>query len=159
MKAGSRPNDYEMETDTRVTYLSKPSARIRSMVAETTGFGTLMQSVSAEKYKGRRLRLMAYVKAEGVKAWTGLWMRIDGEDRRMLGFDNMHDRGISGTRDWAKYEVVLDVPDAAQGVAFGVMLVGTGTVWISNVKLEVVSADVATTGGSLQGPTNLDFSR
>jgi hypothetical protein len=159
VKAGSEPGSYEVELDPQVTYLSKPSARIRSNADSVEGFGTLMQMVRAEKYKAQRVRLLAAVKVENVKQWAGLWMGVDGKNNDKLAFDNMQDRPIQGVRDWREYEVVLDVPEAAQNLAFGVLLAGTGTVWISDVKIDIVSNNVATTGTKHDRPTNLDFSR
>jgi len=74
-------------------------------------------------------------------------MRID-KDSKQLAFDNMQSRPIKGTTDWQKYGVVLDVPQDATGVFSGVLLGGTGQVWISNPKFEVVGAAVQTTGGN-----------
>src|SRR5262249_22806870 len=48
--------------------------------------------------------------------------------------------------DWATAEVVLDVPEKATGIAFGMILFGgKGTVWIDDVKLEAVGKDVKVT--------------
>jgi hypothetical protein len=63
-----------------------------------------------------------------------------------LAFDNMYDRPIKGSNDWQDDQVVLDVPGDAKSVFFGVLLAGTGEVWISDVRLEVVSANVPVTG-------------
>jgi hypothetical protein len=54
-----------------------------------------MQVFRADDYRGKRLRLSGYVKAEKIDQWAGLWMRIDGENKT-LGFDNMENRGIRG---------------------------------------------------------------
>ncbi len=59
--------------------------------------------------------------------------------------DNMQSRPIRGTVDWRKYEVVLDVPQQTVGIYFGVLLAGSGQVWLSNVQLEAVSEGVQTT--------------
>jgi len=37
---------------------------------------------------------------------------------------------------WRNYEVVLDVPPEATGIFLGILLDGTGTVWISGAKFE-----------------------
>jgi hypothetical protein len=66
-------------------------------------------------------------------------MRVDkgeGATPQVLAFDNMSTRAIQGTADWTKYAVVLDVPDGATGVFLGVMVNGSGSVWMSDVKVE-----------------------
>jgi hypothetical protein len=41
--------------------------------------------------------------------------------------------------------VVLDVPDAATGIAFGALLSGDGTLWVDDLTFEVVGKDIPTT--------------
>src|SRR3982074_3808572 len=104
-----------------------------------------MQMVLAERYRGRRLRFAATVRGESIETWAGLWMRIDGRNDEELGLDNMEERPLSGTFDWGRFEVVLDVPVEAHAIAFGVLLARSGQVWLRDVKLEIVTFDVALT--------------
>lgn len=157
---GSKPAEYESGVDKQVQYNAHPSAYLKSKATVSDGFGTLMQNFSADQYAGKRLRLTAFVRAEGVENWAGLWMRVDkGKDS--VAFDNMQDRPITGNNAWREYTVVLDVPRNASGIFFGVLLSGSGEVWVNSVKLEPVGPEVPTTGsGATQHrdrPTNLDF--
>ena len=86
-----------------------------------------MQTIKADDYRGKRVRLRGHVKTDGVER-VQLWMRLDS-GRGMLGFDNMDARPIRGTTEWAAYDVVLDVPEDAAGIAYGIILAGTGRVW------------------------------
>jgi hypothetical protein len=165
--SGSNSTDYESGIDQsqyegrRVVYLKAAPA--------TKGFGTLMQDFRADNYAGKRVRFSATLKAENVVDWAGLWMRVDkssgsSSSPRMVAFDNMQDRPVKGTEDWKNYQVVLDVPKDATGIAFGVLLNGSGNVLLSNVKVETVGLDVpltsmavATTQPRPDAPTNLDF--
>lgn len=157
--AGSKPTSYDSGTDGQTQYNGHPSAYLKSKVTVTDGFGTLMQDFSAEKYLGKRVRLTAFVKSENVADWAGLWMRVD-KGSRSVAFDNMQDRPIKGTTEWKPYEVVLDVPQDATGIFFGVLLSKTGTVWLNNVKFEVVGSDAAVTGKpQREEPANLDFEK
>jgi hypothetical protein len=67
------------------------------------------------------------------------------------------DRPINGTTDWRRYEVVLDVAEEARAIAFGVLLVGAGTAYISDARLETVDRSVPTTPVQVRAPQNLDF--
>jgi hypothetical protein len=60
--------------------------------------------------------------------------------------DYMQERPIEQGTDWARYDVVLDVPSNAVGVSFGVLLFGPGQVWLDDVALERVGNNVALTG-------------
>jgi hypothetical protein len=143
--AGTAPQNYETGTDQVVTHAGKSSGYISSTVPSSEGFGTWMQMFKADDYRGKRLRLSAYVKAEHVKDWAGLWMRIDGPENEVLGFDNMQNRPIRGTVDWQQVVIILDVPQSSVDIAFGILEQGVGRVWIDNVQFEVVGQDVSTT--------------
>ncbi len=157
--AGSRPAVYETDVDSTAVYNGAPSAFLRSDGPVPEGFGTLMQSLAATDYVGRRVRLSGFVKSEGVTRWAGLWMRVD-KGSKPVAFDNMQTRPIKGSTGWRSYEVVLDVPQDATGVAFGILMDGPGTVWLNSVKLDVVGTDVALTGFDQtppEKPVNLGF--
>ena len=151
--AGSKPTEYESGIDTVAAYNGHPSAYLKAKVSSVEGFGTLMQDFRADHYLGKRVRFSAFVKTERAQDWAGLWMRVDKESKQ-LAFDNMQDRSIKGTTDWKQYDVVLDVPQDATGIFFGVLLSGTGTVWLSEAKFEIVSPNVLTTNrGCSRGRT------
>jgi hypothetical protein len=157
--AGSKPQAYEIGVETAGE--SGSSAFLRSRVENTGGFGTLMQTFSAESYRGKRLRMTGMAKATDVESWAGLWMRIDGSDqKKTLGFDNMQDRPIVGSTEWQEYNIVLDVPDKSEAIAFGILLVGSGKVLVDDIRLDEVGEDIAETNSSERlpiEPSNLDF--
>jgi hypothetical protein len=161
--AGSRPADYEMGVDRTVRHAGSFSAFVRSR-EDAGGFGTLLQSVGAESYRGKRIRLSGWVRAEGIEpGWAGLWLRVDGpadEDGQaeVLAFDNMGDRKITGTSDWTRHDIVLEVPETAESLFYGLLLQQTGQVWMDELQIEVVTGDVPVTGTwRAQRPRNLDF--
>ena len=159
-KAGSDPNDYDMGTEnTRsLSFTGSASGYIRNNKPNPRGFGTYMQMFDATDYRGKRVRLSAYVKSENVKEWAGVWMRVD-RDRKAVAFDNMQDRPIKGSNDWTPHAVVLDVDVNATAIAFGILLRGEGRLWIDGVAFEVVGEDVSVTSHPITstGPRNLDF--
>lgn len=159
VQAGSKPAAYDTGTDKSVKRSGQASGFLRSKEPKIEGFGTLMQTIGPARYAGKRVRLSAAVKVDKVVAWAGLWLRIDGNGSTALGFDNMEDRPIVGTADWKTYEVVLDVPKDAKAIAFGILLSGTGALWIDDVKLESVSLSVPLTHKTPEVPENVDFER
>ncbi len=150
-KSGSHPQDYDISLDSAVRRSGKASGAIKSKKSATKeGFTTMMQSVKPDNYRGKRIRLSGYLKTENVADSSSFWLRIDGADQsESLGFDNMDNRPVKGTTDWKKYEVVLDVPDKAEVIAFGVILQGSGQVWADDIQLEGVGQDVASTNLSI----------
>ena len=162
---GSYLQHYDMAIDRVVAHGGKTSGYIKSKVSEPKGFGSLMQMFKADVYRGKRLRMSGYVKAEKVENWAGLWMRVDGPENKLLSFDDMRNRSIKGTTDWRKYEIVLDVPENSTNIAFGILLVGNGQAWVDDLQFEAVENDVSTTGLKInkrdkefpKQPRNLDF--
>lgn len=131
------------------------------------GFGTLMQRCKPDNYLGKRIKMTAYVRSEKVSDWAGLWLRVNqAGSQQSLSFDNMQDRAIKGTTDWAKYEIVLDVPINASMLAYGTLLSGEGQVWFDKFSFEIVGDTVKPTGTINGGrsqiqlePNNLDFEK
>jgi hypothetical protein len=149
--AGTHPREYDMVVDRATKHGGSASATVRFKADDSaSGFGTLMQSFKADRFRGKRLRLTGYVKSLGVTEWAGLWVRVDGLEKSALAFDNMGDRKIEGTTDWKAYSIVLDVPDDAAVVAFGVLLTGKGQVWVDDLVFDVAGPDVAATNLGLE---------
>ncbi len=88
-----------------------------------------------DNYNGKRISLSGYIKTENVTdGYAGLWMRIDPQ----IAFDNMNDNGISGTKDWKKYEITLPLdPENTDKIVFGGLLVGKGKMWIDNLQVSI----------------------
>jgi hypothetical protein len=168
---GGGGEGYELSRDEAEKHTGKASGCVRSTGDGANGFGTLTQWFRAAEYRGKRLRMTAYVKTDGVEGWTGLWMRIDGKEKTSLAFDNMMGRPVKGTTEWTKYEVVLDLPEEAEEIFFGYLVAGKGRGWVDDISFEAVGKDVPTTGLEVQPmdrqgeltkdapkePKNLDF--
>ncbi len=60
--------------------------------------------------------------------------------------------------------MILDIPEGATGIFFGLVVNGAGSVWMSDVKVAAVGTDVPTTAMTMatrptrpDGPMNLNF--
>lgn len=159
-RAGPAPQGWHAVVADRAEYdvgtepLRRPGgegwigATIRALRAEAQGSGILQQSVRADAYRGRRVRLSGWLRAvagEGPGGVSRLWVRVDGA-AGALASDYMNARPVAGTREWAPYTLVVDVPREAVGITFGVALTGGGQLWVDDLALEAVGADVAVTG-------------
>jgi RNA polymerase sigma factor (sigma-70 family) len=130
-------DEYEVGRDRKEKHGGKASAFVRMKGVEDTDFGTIGQAFKADAYRGKRVRLSAWLKTKDVAGGAALWMRVDGTDKT-LTFDNMMERRVKGDNDWARYEVVLDVPEAAKHITFGLLVAGKGQAWVDDFKLEAV---------------------
>ena len=121
-------------------------ATIKANVASPRGSAMLAQSVRADAYRGKRVRLSGYLKTIGVNEGTAvMFMRVDGEGVIQMS-DFMQNRPLMLTNDWARQEIVLDIPRNAVGFTYGFMLGGSGQAWLDDVQIDVVGTDVPTTG-------------
>jgi hypothetical protein len=172
-KTGDHPDNYEMVIDTSIKHGGKAGAHIRFTGEQAEGFGTLAQNFRADEYRGKRLRMSAWMKTEGADTAL-LWLRLDAE-RTTVGFDNMGNRPVKGTSEWRRYDLTLDVPAETVNIVFGVLVVGRGEAWVDDFRFEAVDTDVATTdmttpemrkqeypytitaSGNPARPENLDF--
>jgi hypothetical protein len=162
-KNGAAPAVQQCTAGVDVT-IEQQGTRNMTLKCDATveGFVGVMQSFSADEYRGKRVQFSALVKSDGIEGWGGLWMRIDEAAKPGVAFDNMQNRAIKGTTDWTPYSVVLDVSPNAQGIFFGTLMSGKGQLWISNLRLDQVLNNVATTSVSPPAqtrPGNLELSR
>jgi hypothetical protein len=141
---------YELDCDIEVKHGGNASGSLKA-TEMAKNFGTFTSAIRADNYRGKRVRLVAFVKPEDVKGWAGLWMRVDGKEKTAIAFDNMNTRPIKGTSDWTKFGLVLDVPKEAEEIYFGCLLSGKGRLWIDDMELLVVGADVPVTADPLPG--------
>jgi hypothetical protein len=138
-----------MEADPSLAYCNKAGAHVRSLSgASYDKFGTFMDTIPASPYRGKRVRMRGAMWTSKVTGWTGLWLRIDDANGKMLALDNMKARALRGTVDATTEAIVLDIPADAEELAFGVLLSGEGEVWSNELVIEVVGTDVPTTGGA-----------
>ena len=116
--------------------------RIRNLRPEV--YGSITQSIPAAPHLGKTLRFSVWLRTEDVvanaygKGATPILQAIvSGSPAVSASFEVA---AIAGTNEWVRREVVIDVPRHADAVVFGVMLTGTGVVWLDDAALEVPAA-------------------
>ncbi|MFD0717605.1 helix-turn-helix transcriptional regulator [Paenibacillus sp. GCM10027626] len=159
---GTHMSDCEMGIDFQTTHHGKASGYLDSKGENVGGFATMMQVFKANEYRGRRLQLSGFLKTLNVEQWCGLWMRIDGKEQEILQFDNMCNRPVTGTAEWNRYNIVLDVPQSSETISFGALIIGKGRVWVDSLRFDTVSESVPTTNMEEEAevpdrPVNLNF--
>lgn len=132
------PEGFEIRLDVDGGRGGTKCVRIHGREPEEGRWAGVGQIVEADPWQGRRLRLSAWLRAEGVKEWGGLYLRVDDRLRKPMAFGNNRRAPVDGTAGWRRYEVVLDVPPDAARVAFGVHLNGRGLLWADDFSLEIV---------------------
>lgn len=135
----SDKTDFRTGLDANETHSSSQSTYLKSVVPRPKEFGFIAKTVDPAAYVGKKLTLSAWVKTDlpdGASAQ--LWLRVDGDwkQRPAECFDNMFKGRIKGRKEWARYEVSVEVPPASQKIVYGVLLNGTGQLWLDDVLLE-----------------------
>jgi hypothetical protein len=132
---------FEASRDQTVTFDGKPTARLQSTVA-TADLGALVHSIDAEKYRGKRIRFATNAKIKGVEGGTGSWLRVESPEVPFRVFADSHDVHLEGDSDWTPLSIVIDVPQDAQAIYFGLSQDGPGTSWFGPVSVETVDDSV-----------------
>lgn len=144
---GTAPEKFEAGIDNKIYNTGTKSATLKSIAdsLEADEYATIMQQFSARNFLGKRARFSGFVKTLEVDGRCGLWMRIDNALGVTLKLDNMQNRAITGTTEWNHYSCVLDVPETSGVISIGVLLNGTGQVWLDNANFQEVDCSVPTT--------------
>ena len=90
-------------------------------------------------YKGESITLSGYIKTENViEGYAGLFIRIDPG----IAYNEMVYE-VTGTTDWKKYEITLDLrPAQTQKIIIGGLLAGKGKIWLDDLKITVDGNDI-----------------
>jgi hypothetical protein len=103
------------------------------------GVGNLMQSFSAAAYRGKTVRLRAWLKVEAAapEDRAKLWLHVLRPNGKPGFMDDMDDRPVRPA-DWTACEIVAEIDSDAQFLDFGVTAIGRGRVWVDDVTFDIV---------------------
>jgi len=152
---------YEYGISDEVFYKDQKCAFIRSASnapARPVAYGQLSQVFKAKQYRDKRMRFSAVIKSDGAEMTSALLMLVAGPGYQTISYDNMYGRNITGTKDWERYKVVLDVPEESDFITFGIVVFGKGEIWISAITFDETEEDPTADPLYTNQPTNLDFS-
>jgi hypothetical protein len=103
------------------------------------GFGYLMQTFSAAQYRGKTVRLRAWMKIEAGNSYDHAQMSlsIDRDQGRLGFYDDLNDRPVQST-EWTMREITTRVFDDATFITVGAISKGRGRVWLDDASFEIV---------------------
>ncbi len=149
-----RPDEYEHGLDR--TFAARGTvAYIKNRTARAEGMAALVQDLDVLPYVGKRVRVSATLRSNGVDQYGGLLFRISYIGGAVVG--NRRYLPMHGTNDWSRQSVVFDVEDAPTGLRIGFALSGPGAIWADNFSIEVVNASVPLTRVFPSAPVDTDF--
>ncbi len=96
----------------------------------------MFQSIRADDYRGKRVRLEAHLKTSGVPEGASIFLdEISKEGYTLfVSKDPLHS---AGAVDWQPYSLVIDVPANARALTLGVMVKNAGDLWLSDLSLTI----------------------
>jgi erythromycin esterase len=105
-------------------------------VSTPRNFGVATNGFPIADAAGHTVTFSGWIRTEGVSdGYAGLWWRVDGPDRKLLAFDNMQDRPVTGDTEWTQYTITLPVAPEAVNINFGCLLPATGTAWFDDLTV------------------------
>lgn len=101
-----------------------------------SAFGVATGTFPVEAARGKKVTFSGWIRTEALEGYAGLWWRADGPEG-VGAFDNMGGRGPSGTSDWTRYEIVLDIPADTRNINFGLLMPGDGAAWFDDLEVRL----------------------
>jgi hypothetical protein len=113
--------------------------------AASDSVGNLMQSFRAAAYRGKTVRLRAWVRVEagGPGDRAQMWLRVDRPNGKVGFLEDMDGRPVRAA-EWTNCEIVAEIDSDAQFVDFGVRSMGRGRVWVDDVSFDIVPEEQVT---------------
>jgi hypothetical protein len=147
--ASEVPSRFELAYDRVVAHGGVASGRLSTRPGgpDTVAAGA-NQGVRATAYRGMRVRVAGYVRAQDVGS-AMLWTRVDGlqsDSLVSLALSNTSAHPITGTVDWQRVETIVDVPEAAEAISYGVLLRGGGELWLDDFTLNAIPRSTTPAG-------------
>jgi hypothetical protein len=140
---GDSPKSYEAGIDHQVAGGHGKVKFLRFVEGNGLSWAALAQNISAENYRGHRVRFQARLKTKNVdQFWAGIWFRVAGQDGRSTILFNCSDEPLTGDNDWQLRTAVFDIPVDAVMISFGLIDGGKGQVWADEMKFEIVGTEV-----------------
>lgn len=123
---------YEIGIDKDVFFSKPHSYFVKSLKNGLTNndYGILSQAISSEKYKGKRIKFTASIKAN-IQGSAYFFADLLG----LIG----NFEPIINKKDWNKISLIIYVPQESKIINFGISLYGSGQVWVDDINIETIA--------------------
>lgn len=165
LMAMSQPDDRfsnSIDPDIKRTPDSPPAGHIKCLINSTVGGSAeylktsntssktrplqacrymTQEFVQGSPFLGQRVRLSGWIKTRDIQNWAGLSVMVLNPEGHIFSDGDMASRPIQGTTDWQEVDWVTDVPTEPCTMYFGVVLYGTGELWMDDFQLQTVASN------------------
>ena len=150
------PADHEFASDfvnvwngSASAFLRVKDPRTHNLAVKNSSTATcILQGSQAQSFRAKRVELAAQLKTAGTST-AGLSMWVYDANGVLLIQQRV---GDSTWTQWTVVSVVMDVPENAAAMLYGACLQRSGSMWIDDVRLNVVGSDVPLRGTPQVGP-------
>jgi RNA polymerase sigma factor (sigma-70 family) len=145
--SNSTEYDCGLDDQVRRTPQSDPAGFIRARGAQATGMAARGWTSLAMPYRGKRVRISAWLKARNVQRSAAVQAIVLDGSLRTLAIDVIGVPAVTGTTgEWVRSGCVLDVPPTAVQIQFAGALWGPGEVYMDGFELAVVPSTTPLSG-------------
>jgi C-terminal processing protease CtpA/Prc len=105
-------------------------------------YGSVMQSIDASAFRGKKIRIRAAIKAEihSPKGSAHLWVRERFKDDDQVGLFEFMAQNPIVLREWKYYEIEGWISNEALYLNYGLLLFGNGKAWLDDVSIEILDS-------------------
>ena len=122
--------------DSEVRRTGRGAGRVQRSDESEGDFSSLTFKLPAN-VEGTEVTVSAWLRSRQVDSLFGLWMRQDRRVGESIDFVNNYGERLSGDHEWRQFSITTQLQPNARDLLFGVMLYGTGAVWVDDVELTV----------------------
>jgi len=136
--------EVKFALDSQIKHSGKysTSIRIKELTPRLKKFGppNWAQDITKNVPAGKKIRMTGYIKSKNVSGVAPIGIQCwNTKTGKMIKFGTTQfSQPVSGTTDWKKVTVEMDVPKETDKMRILCMLSGTGKVWFDNVQIIVV---------------------
>ena len=146
MVSGGARNAYEVRSDASTKRDGHATLHLAPIADTHGGYGNWMRNTDAAPYRGKRIRISAFVKSAGPLRRSDFWGRVQASSSPADGNGLVSAAiPIAPNADWKHAELIFDVPENGIMLQYGFGVAGGGSMWIDVATVEVVGLDVPVT--------------
>jgi RNA polymerase sigma factor (sigma-70 family) len=144
---------FQFALDPQMVHFDDPAVLLSSSGVPKTTLAACYYPIDPAGYRGKRVRFSAFLKCENLTNVGGMQMILLDSKGNLLRLCAANNRSIEadpmgpmdGTKDWTVRQAVADVPAEAGIMVVGMLLKGSGRLWLDDPRIETVGQDVAPT--------------
>jgi hypothetical protein len=99
-----------------------------------------------DQFRGNRVRVTLWMKSSRVTGGSGVWVNAESTGGKGTNEGQRGHRPLHGSTDWKQYTGVIDVPADATSLSWGIVMNGTGKIWLDVDSAQCAVEETGTHG-------------